>query len=107
MGTWLGSRKVEREPVTYTLEVLARKDGCRSGLEVGDKWDFQWNTPAGLCPKSILVMFPLTTAIESGGDMRERGGESRNSIRFTCPDGVIEYRLTANRVVPTLAEQGK
>jgi len=97
--TQSGPAKCE-EPVEYTIEALSRKSACRSGIRPGDAWRFEWNTPAGFCPKALLLVFPLMIACECAGDLRERGGKSRDEIEFDCPDGVVRFRLSARRLLP-------
>lgn len=91
------------EPVAYELEVISPERPCRSGLRPGQKWLFEWNTPEGFCPKAFLLLFPLMIACETGGDLRERGGKSCDSIEFSCPDNEVRFRLRAQRQVPTIA----
>lgn len=93
------------EPVAYEIRALSLRKSCRSGIEPGDCWQFEWNTPAGFCPKTLMQVFPLMIACECSGDLRERGGTSQNTIEFTCPDGEVKFRLTATRGVPTIASR--
>jgi uncharacterized repeat protein (TIGR04076 family) len=89
--------------VAYTIETVSCKGACRSGIQTGDAWLFEWNTPEGFCPKALVLVFPLMIACECGGDLRERGGSSRDTIEFDCPDGEVRFRLSARRQVPTIA----
>jgi uncharacterized repeat protein (TIGR04076 family) len=102
-GTVLSSPKDWVEPVSYTIQAVACKGPCRSGINASDIWRFEWNTPGGYCPKAFVLVFPLMIACECGGDLRERGGISKDSIEFDCPDGVVRFRLSAHRRVPTIA----
>ena len=95
--------KVWLEPVAYTIEAVSCKSACRSGIKAGDSWRFEWNTPGGFCPKALVLVFPFMIACECGGDLRERGGSSRDAIEFDCPDGVVKFKFSARRLVPTIA----
>ncbi len=90
------------EPVKFRVEAVAQRGACRSGIKPGDTWHFEWNTPEGFCPKTLLLVFPLMIACECAGDLRERGGKSHDEIEFDCPDGEIRFRLSATRVVPAI-----
>ena len=101
-GRTLSGPKDWVEPVAYTIEAVSCKSACRSGIEPGDAWHFEWNTPGGFCPKALVLVFPLMVACECAGDLRERGGKSRNEIEFDCPDGVVRFKFSARRLVPEL-----
>jgi hypothetical protein len=44
----------------------------------------------------MMIAYPLMTAVRTGGDLRELGGDSAHSIEFICPDGVVQFRLVAD-----------
>ena len=54
----------------------------------------------------MMLLFQMTEAVRSGGDLRKIGGFSPtgNVIdnplckEFVCPDGVVTYRLTAEKL---------
>ena len=53
---------------------------CRNGEEIGDRYQSTYGSPVnadgcGICPKTMLLLFPLMEAIRGGGDLRLLGGE--------------------------------
>ncbi len=91
------------ENTTFTLTVIGGKTAacgaldCRNGHEVGDQYTCEYGCPQDFCQKCMLKAFPLMEAVRSGGDLRQLGGDSRNSITFCCPDGVVTFHLEAIR----------
>jgi len=71
---------------------------CRVGLEPGDSFSSTYACPAGFCPKSVMKTYPIMEAVRSGGDLRALGGDGPHSIELVCPDGVVRFRLTAERI---------
>ena len=75
---------------------------CRNGHEPGDTYTCGYGCPmpqngeGGFCSKSVSKLFPLLEAVRTGGDLSYLlAGASRYSGRFTCPDGVVTFRLDA------------
>ncbi len=79
-------------------EVKGGLDNCRLGLEPGDSFTCSYGCPEGFCPKSMLVAYHLMEAVRSGGDLRKLGGPGERTFCFTCPDGVVRYRFSAQPV---------
>lgn len=105
------------EEWAFTIEVIAvshdnrTENHCRNGDEVGDVYRCAYDCPVnqhghGFCQKSILLLFPMLETVRGGGDLRKIGGYSPvgNVIdsplckEFVCPDGVVTYRLTAEKL---------
>lgn len=103
------------EEYGFTIEVTAvSHDGkteghCRNGDQVGDVYRCTYDCPVnqngrGFCQKSMLYLFPMLEAVRSGGDLRKIGGFSPTVIddprvkEFVCPDGVVTFRLTAEKL---------
>lgn len=105
------------EEYGFTIEVVAvshdnrTENHCRNGDEVGDVYRCTYDCPVnqqgrGFCQKSMLYLYPLLEAVRSGGDLRKIGGfsPSGNVIddphvkEFVCPDGVVIFRLTAEKL---------
>lgn len=97
------------EEYGFTIEVTAVShdnstvNHCRNGEEVGDVYKCTYDCPVnaqgrGICQKSMAVLFPVMEAVRSGGDLRNLGGDSSLSKELLCPDGVVKYRLTAQRL---------
>lgn len=90
-----------KEDWQFTITVLKvgradRAEECRLGFEPGDVFTSAYECPAHFCPKCMMIAYPLMTAVRTGGDLRELGGDSAHSIEFICPDGVVQFRLVAD-----------
>lgn len=94
------------EEYEFEIEVVGYLRGdkpehyCRNGEEAGDKYTCTYGCPVnsqgqGICPKLMMVMFPVMEAVRSGGDLRNIGGEDRYTKTIVCPDGCVMFRLTA------------
>ena len=70
---------------------------CRNGHEAGDEFHCEYGCPGGFCSKSMAKMFPLIEAVRAGGDLRNLGGSEERVMEFCCPDGVVIFRLEAER----------
>lgn len=105
------------EEWAFTIEVIAvshdnrTENHCRNGDETGDVYCCTYDCPVnqngrGFCQKSLLYLFPMLETVRGGGDLRKIGGYSPlgNVIddplckEFVCPDGVVTYRLTAEKL---------
>ncbi len=51
-----------------------------------------------ICPKVMLMLYPLSEAVRSGGDLRNAGGSGMYARDIVCPDGCVMFRLTAKRL---------
>jgi uncharacterized repeat protein (TIGR04076 family) len=76
---------------------------CRNGEEIGDKYTCTYGCPVnangqGICPKLMMVMFPVMESVRSGGDLENIGGDSPNSKTIVCPDGCVLFKLTAKKL---------
>lgn len=74
---------------------------CRLGLEPGDIFECTYETPAGFCPTSFMKIFLSMEVVRCGGDLRNMGGEDTSKIVFMCPDGVVTFKLTGDRITKT------
>lgn len=92
-----------QEDVSFVITVSdGKKNGygaldCRNGHEIGDVYVCEYGCPADFCQKSMLKAFPIMEAVRAGGDLKNLGGETEDSIRFCCPDGVVTFQLEAKR----------
>lgn len=101
MGSDLSLKQWYHEEWQFQFEVKDVKgglDNCRLGLEPGDRFQCGYGCPEGFCPKTILITYHLLEAVRSGGDLRNLGGPEADTYCFTCPDGVVKFRLTAKRL---------
>lgn len=105
------------EEYGFTIEVIAvshdnkTENHCRNGDEVGDVYRCTYDCPVnqhgrGFCQKSMMLVFQMMEAVRSGGDLRRIGGfsttgnviDERHVKEFVCPDGVVTFRLTAEKL---------
>jgi len=82
----------------FTIEVLKvgvnnTAEECRLGLEPGDTFDCDYETPAGFCPTSFVKIFPAMEVLRCDGDLRCLGANEPTEIDFLCPDGAVRLRL--------------
>lgn len=73
---------------------------CRNGHEIGDTYTCEYGCPmphnggGGFCSKSMSKLFPLLEAVRSGGELSNLlPGAQKHKCEFTCPDGVVKFRL--------------
>lgn len=104
------------EEYSFTIEVISvshnnqTENHCRNGDEAGDVYRCTYDCPVnqhgrGFCQKSMPLLFPMLETVRGGGDLRKIGGfspfdnnkASRFCKEFICPDGVVTYRLTAEK----------
>lgn len=96
------------EEYTFTVDVISYLRGdktvgyCRNGEEIGDRYVSTYGSPVnadgcGICPKTMLLLFPLMEAVRSGGDLRNLGGEGPYEKTVVCPDGCVIFRLRAEK----------
>jgi uncharacterized repeat protein (TIGR04076 family) len=92
-----------KEDWQFIIEVLGvgrenRAEECRIGLEPGDTFACTYGTPEGFCPTAFIKIFPALEAVRCNGDLRLLGGSSPREIELVCPDGVVTFRVSAERL---------
>jgi uncharacterized repeat protein (TIGR04076 family) len=98
-------RLIFHEPVRFVVTVHAAKGECRAGHRVGDRWGFEWCTPAGLCGSAYHTLYPVLHGLmlTSG---RYEGPAARETL-VTCPDeGWITFRIERHRWTPEMWKDG-
>jgi uncharacterized repeat protein (TIGR04076 family) len=75
-----------REDWGFVVTVAEAKPGCRAGHEVGDRFEFEYGTPLGLCGEAFCAMYPLIHAMRLGADLSSSEAKDPNTATFTCPD---------------------
>jgi len=76
-----------KEDLGFVVTVTEAKSGCRAGHQVGDRFEFEYGTPLGLCGEAFCAMYPLIHAMRLGADLVTYGGaKDPDSTTFTCPD---------------------
>ena len=91
MKKWLDEEYEFEIEVTGYLRGDKPEHYCRNGEEPGDRYTCTYGCPVnsqgqGICPKLMMVMFPVMEAVRSGGDLRNLGGEDRYTKTIVCPD---------------------
>jgi uncharacterized repeat protein (TIGR04076 family) len=66
----------------------------RLGLEPGDSFDCDYETPGGFCPTSFIKAFPVMEVMRCEGDFRCLGAILPNQMDFICPDGAVRFRIS-------------
>ena len=83
------------EPVSFSITV-ADDGNCRAGHKMGQKYEFSWRSPEGLCTESLVGMYPVLHSMRVFGDMRELGSSERNVRMYNCPSREIKFRIKAS-----------
>lgn len=83
-----------KEPVTFEVEVIEAKY-CRAYHKKGEKFQFSWNTPEGMCGEAFVGMYPVLFSLRLEGDMRLLGSEVKNERVYTCPSKVVKFIIRA------------
>lgn len=94
------------EEYEFEIEVVSltrsehTENYCRNGEEPGDKYFCTYGCPVnadgqGICSKTMVALFPIMEAVRSGGDLTNVGGDGKYTKSIICPDGCVEFRLTA------------
>lgn len=75
---------------------------CRNGHEPGDTYSCEYGCPmpmnseGSFCSKSMSKLFLLLEAVRASGDLSNlMPGAEKHKCEFTCPDGVVKFRLEA------------
>lgn len=71
---------------------------CRLGLEKGDVFHFEYETPQGFCPRAIAEIFTWCEVIRCGGDFTYRGAKEKYRIDIPCPCHCLRFCLTASPI---------
>jgi len=72
---------------------------CRMGLETGDKFTCEYETPKDFCPKCMARAFTLMEVVRAGGDLRKLdGGIEDNKMILKCPDGEVTLELAGEKI---------
>jgi uncharacterized repeat protein (TIGR04076 family) len=93
------------EPVYFVVTVQEAKGDCRSGHRIGDRWEFAWCTPGGLCGSAYHAMYPVLHGLMLTSGRYE--GPAADETLVACPDGGwITFRIERHRWTPALWEPG-
>jgi uncharacterized repeat protein (TIGR04076 family) len=71
---------------------------CRLGLETGDKFIFQYECPAGICPRVMTELHTWCEIIRNEGNFIPRGCKEKYEMDLSCPCQCIHFHLTAKPI---------
>lgn len=92
-------RLIFHEPVRFVVTVHAAKGECRAGHKVGDRWEFDWCTPAGMCGSAYHTMYPVLHGLMLTSGRYE--GPAAEQTLVACPDnGWLTFRVERHRWTP-------
>ncbi len=102
MKKWVDEEFTFEIKVTGFLRGTKTEGYCRNGEQPGDVYTCTYGCPVnaegqGICPKTMLLLYPLMEAVRSGGDLQNLGGDSPYSKEIVCPDGCVLFRMTAQK----------
>ena len=96
-------RMIFHEPVWFVVTVHAAKGKCRAGHKVGDRWEFDWRTPAELCGSAYHALYPVLHGLMLSSGRYE--GHAADETLVACPDnGWITFRIERHRWTPAMWE---
>lgn len=92
-------RLVFHEPVRFIVTVQDARGECRAGHKVGDRWEFSWCTPAGMCGSAYHALYPALHGLMLTSGRYE--GPAAEQTLVTCPDeGWVTFRIERRRWTP-------
>lgn len=87
------------EDWAFEVEVIdGEAKNCRLGLEKGDTFHFEYETPQNFCPRAFIEMFSWCEVIRCGGDFTYRGSKEKYQMEFPCPCHCLQFRLCARPI---------
>lgn len=97
-------RLIFHEPVRFVVTVHAAQGVCRAGHKVGDRWEFDWCTPAGLCGSAYHTMYPVLHGLGLTNGRYE--GPAAQETLVSCPDeGWLTFRIERQRWTPEMWDE--
>ena len=92
-------KKWMAEDWEFELTVAKGSAGnCRLGFETGDTFVFQYECPAGFCPRAMIELYTWCEVIRCGGDFTKRGTEKPYEMDLECPCRSITFHLAAKPI---------
>jgi uncharacterized repeat protein (TIGR04076 family) len=70
-----------------------KAETCRLGLEHGDTFECDYETPGGFYPTWFIKIFPVLEIMRSEGGLRYLGASKPNEMVIVCPDGAVRFRV--------------
>lgn len=97
-------RLIFHEPIFFTVTVIAAKGNCRADHQVGDRWEFSWCTPVGLCGSAYHSMYPVLHGLMMANTHNDRHSAAETQI--SCPDeGWLTFEIERHSWTPDLWER--
>ena len=84
------------EDWAFDVEVICGEaKNCRLGLEKGDLFHFEYETPQGFCPRAMAEIYTWCEVVRCGGDFTYRGAKDKYKIEIHCQCHCLQFCLTA------------
>lgn len=86
------------DPDDYIIRIkLLRNDRpCHFGHQVGDEWEFDHATPAGMCSMAYNSLYPVIFTLRNGGSFPWQ--EDPDVVEMSCPDGEVHNIFEVRRI---------
>jgi uncharacterized repeat protein (TIGR04076 family) len=92
-------RVIFHEPVRFIVTVKNAKGECRASHQPGDKWEFSWCTPAGMCGSAYHAMYPVLHGLMLTSGRYD--GPAAQETLVACPDhGWLTFGIERHRWMP-------
>jgi uncharacterized repeat protein (TIGR04076 family) len=92
-------RIIFHETVSFVVTVQDAKDECHAGHKPGDRWEFSWCTPAGMCSSAYHAMYPVLHGLMLTSDRYD--GPAAQETHISCPDrGWLTFHIERHRWMP-------
>ena len=81
------------EDWAFTVEVVdGNAKNCRLGLETGDTFCFEYETPQSFCPPALSEILTWCEVSRCGGYFTCRGAKEKYEIEIPCPCHCLQFR---------------
>ena len=64
---------------------------CRLGLETGDTFCFEYETPQSFCPPSLSEILTWCEVFRCGGYFTCRGAKEKYKMEISCPCHCLQF----------------
>ena len=78
------------------IELVRNQNPCHSGHQIGDKWEFDYMTPSGMCGLAYNALYPVALALQFGATFPWQ--TDPDVIEISCPDGEVNNIFELRRV---------
>jgi uncharacterized repeat protein (TIGR04076 family) len=70
------------------IKLIRNNAPCHSGHKIGDKWVFNYMTPAGMCGFAFNALYPFAVAMKTGGTFPWQ--PDTDVLTVSCPDVEVQ-----------------